>query len=93
MMQVRYPYWSAAFPSATTSSAYNLDVAVGARRSCFEGKETWLGGAYAAGDLWGCVGLWFSGRWHDPGAETYIAAVKDYLANRIWEDPGFATWT
>ena len=21
-------------------------------------------GTYAAGDVWGCVGLWFSGRWY-----------------------------
>ena len=50
----------------STSTAFNLDAALAARRSCFEGHETWLntverGREYAAGDLWGCVGMWFSG--------------------------------
>jgi hypothetical protein len=93
LMQVRVPYWGWAFNNnvgdSKTSTAYNVDAALAARRNCFEGNETWLGGTYAKGDLWGCVGLWFSGRWHDAPAETYIAAVKDYLAQRIWETPGF----
>ena len=57
--------------------------------NCFEGNETWLGGADAKCDLWGCVGLWFSGRWYDAGAQPYIAAVKDYLNQRIWETAAF----
>jgi hypothetical protein len=94
MMQVRYPYWSAAFPSATTSSAYNLDEALAARRRCFDGLETWMntverGHDYAAGDIWGCVGAWFSGRWYAGGADQYIAAVQDYDTTRIWTTPGF----
>ncbi len=97
IMQVRQPYWKWAFNNgvgdAKTSTAYNLDAALAARRNCFEGNETWLnsvGGAhYAAGDLWGCIGLWFSGRWHDQAADTYIAAVQSDLAQRVWESPGF----
>ena len=94
LMQVRYPYWRPAFPSATNSSAYNLDYSLAARRSCFEGYETWLntverGRKYAAGDLWGCVGLWFSGRWYVPGGVNYSTTVQKYLAQRIWETPAF----
>jgi hypothetical protein len=37
----------------------------------------------------GCVGRWFSGRWHTDAAEQYIARVKDYLARRVWETPDF----
>src|SRR5262249_31781393 len=93
LMQVRQPYWGWAFNNgvgdAQSSSAYNMDAGLAARRNCFEGNETWLGGSYGPGDLWGCVGLWFSGRWYDAGAATYIAAVKDWLAQRIWETPDF----
>jgi autotransporter family porin len=93
IMQVRQPYWGWAFNNgvgdAKTSTAYNLDAALAARRNCFEGNETWLGGTYAKGDLWGCVGLWFSGRWYDAGAQQYITAVKDYLNQRIWQTPDF----
>jgi len=98
MMQTRYPYMQAAFPMATNSTAYNLDEALAARRSCFEGNETWLntvdrGQNYAAGDIWGCVGMWFAGRWHTADANTYVAAVQDYLNRRIWETPDFRNWT
>jgi autotransporter family porin len=95
LLQVRYPYWQAAFPSAITSSAYNLDYALAARRNCFEGNETWLnqvpgGRAYAAGDLWGCMGLWFSGRWYTQDSVQYISDVQNYLAQRVWESADFA---
>ena len=99
LMQVREPYWGWAFNNgvgdARTSSAYNLDVALAARRNCFEGNDTWLntvdrGRDYAAGDVWGCVGLWFAGRWYTPPAVDYVAVVQDYLNQRIWESQGFA---
>jgi hypothetical protein len=94
VQQVRYPYWGWAFPHAITSTAHNLDAALAARRSCYEGNEVWLnqferGRDYVGGDLWGCVGLWFSGRWYTPAAESYIQEVKDYLAQRIWTRPEF----
>jgi hypothetical protein len=98
IMQVRYQYLTPAFPMATDSTAYNLDAALAARRSCFEGNEPWLnttdrGADYAAGDLWGCVGMWFAGRWHTTDADTYMTAVQDYLIRRIWTAPEFRTWT
>jgi autotransporter family porin len=72
----------------------NADLAYGIWRMCFEGYETWLntvdrGSQYRAGDAWGCVGRWFSGRWHTDAAEQYIGRVKDYLRQRIWEQADF----
>jgi hypothetical protein len=32
----------------------------------------------------------FSGRWHDAGAEGCLAAVKDYMARRVWRTRDFA---
>jgi hypothetical protein len=96
IMQVRKPYWGWAFNNgvgdAQSSTAYNVDAALAGRRNCFEGNETWLGGSYGPGDMWGCVGLWFSGRWHDAGAEQYISDVQAYVNQRIWEDPGFIAY-
>jgi hypothetical protein len=94
VQQVRYPYIGWAFPSATDSTAYNLDVAFAARRNCFEGNETWLntverGRDYAAGDIWGCVGMWFAGRWYTQPAIDYTTRVQGYYNSRIWETPGF----
>ncbi len=97
LMQVRTQYFRDSINNAIASSAYNLDVSLAVWRNCFEGRETWLndvdrGSQYAAGDMWGCVGRWFAGRWHTAPAEQYITAVKDYLNQRIWETPGFINY-
>jgi hypothetical protein len=94
MMQVRYPYNTTAFPAVEKSTAMNVDYAYGIWRDCYEGGMTWLntverGSQYAAGDAWGCMGVWFSGRWHNDGANGYITRVKDYKAQRIWKTPNF----
>ena len=96
MMQVRFSAHPTAFPSALTSTAFNLDYSLAVIRSCYEGRETWLnqferGRDYAAGDLWGCVGLWFSGRWYYNNAD-YLTAVQDYLNRRVWAQPDFLNW-
>lgn len=79
------------WPYAHTSTAFNVDYTLALRRACFDGKETWLGGNYAAGDEWGCIGRWFSGSWHDSGAEQYIAGVKQHLAGKDWGKYGSVT--
>ena len=94
IMQVRYPFFKTTITDAVVSTAYNLDLAYSVWRTCFEGEEQWLndvepGQPYAAGDLWGCVGRWFAGRWYNQPAKDYIAAVQDYVNGRIWETRGF----
>jgi hypothetical protein len=96
--QVRFRYHSAAFTNdnALRSSAYNLDYTYSVWRECFEGQVGWLnnverGGTYAAGDMWGCIGVWFSGRWLTPAATGYIAVLKDILQRRVWETAAFAS--
>jgi autotransporter family porin len=97
LLQVRYPYQLSAFATnndATVSSAYNIDYAYGLWRNCVEGGDPWLNQfhppkPYQAGDFWGCVGLWYSGRWFDSGAPYYINRVQSYLSERIWETPVF----
>jgi hypothetical protein len=77
------------WPYAYESTAFNLDYTLAVRRACFEGKETWLGNGYHAGDEWGCIGRWFSGGWYDAGAQNYISQVKKILADKVWLQPGF----
>jgi hypothetical protein len=98
ILQVRQPFVGWAFNGgvgdARSSTAYNVDASLAARRNCFEGNESWLntvdrGGTYAAGDIWGCVGMWFSGRWYTPDSVTYINAVKQYYDEEIWTTPSF----
>jgi autotransporter family porin len=94
--QVRFQYHkdAFAFDDALLSSSYNVDYTYARWRECFEGGLGWLntverGATYAAGDAWGCVGVWFSGRWHTPAAEGYINAVQAYLNQRVWTTPDF----
>jgi hypothetical protein len=77
------------WPYAYESTAFNLDYTLAIRRGCFEGKATWLGNGYRAGDMWGCIGRWYSGAWYDAGAQEYINQVKNHLANKDWLRPGF----
>jgi hypothetical protein len=94
ILQNRYPYESSSWPGIERSTAMNADTAYAIWRSCYDGYETWLNtvthvGTYHAGDVWGCVGRWFAGRWHTPPAQQYIAQVKRYLSERIWTTPDF----
>ena len=94
--QVRFTAHAGAFvnENAIRSSAYNLDYTYSVWRSCFEGQLTWLndverGATYGAGDLWGCTGVWFSGRWYTQPAREYIAAVQRILTERTWVTSSF----
>jgi hypothetical protein len=102
IMQVRYQYHNSGLAVGTYSpyysTAYNADYTYAVWRDCYEGNMTWLnnvdkGATYAAGDEWGCVGEWFSGRWYTPATLPYIDAVKNYLNQRIWETPNFLAAT
>ena len=89
IMQVKYYFYQSTWPAIVESTAYNADVAVSVWRACFEGYEKWLnniphGQEYAAGDMWGCIGRWYSGQWHTPRAERYISIVQRRLARHAW---------
>jgi autotransporter family porin len=89
ILQNRYPFEQASWPGIGDSTAMNADTAYAIWRSCYDGYEPWLntvprGQAYAWGDLWGCVGRWFAGRWHTAPAQQYVARVQQYLSERIW---------
>jgi hypothetical protein len=76
------------WPYAYQSTAFNVDYTLGVLRTCFEGNEDWLTNGYRAGDIWGCVGRWFSGDWYG-GSLDYIASVKGILTTKKWLQPGF----
>ena len=82
-------YEPGGWPAIARSTAMNADAAYATWRSCYDGYETWLNsmprdGQYHSGDVWGCVGRWFSGQWRNPPALGYIAQVKEYLREKIW---------
>ncbi len=82
------------FPHNRDSTAFATEYTASWLRGCYEGWVSWLSdwgnvsrGRYRAGDIWGCVGAWFSGDWHDDAAERYISTVKGFMARHIWLEP------
>jgi hypothetical protein len=86
IMQLRADYQPGTHPQSARSTAYNLDYALAMQRSCIEGVS-WLGAA-AKGDVWGCVGAFYSGDLRDASAESYIARVRSAMAARSWPSTG-----
>jgi hypothetical protein len=92
LMQMRRPY-HCCLPEMAHDAAFNVDYYGSMLRAYFDGRETWLNSAapaqpYRAGDLWGSVGVWYSGQWHVNDA-VYVAQVQDYIARQVWFQPSF----
>ncbi len=92
ILQIKYIYFKSTWPMGHDDTAFNAEYVYGTIRACYEGWTTYLYQRvpiagyphYHAGDLWGCLGRWYSGGWYDQGALQYIAAVKAHLANKEW---------
>ena len=79
------------FPFTRDSTAAAADYWGAYIRGCYEGWAYWLkgSGSYAAGDLWGCVGSWYSGDWHSSAANGYISRVQNEENNLTWLTASF----
>jgi hypothetical protein len=81
------------YPATRLSTAFNVDYYGAWLRSMYDGRQGWLntvprGERYRKGDLWGSVGVWYSGRWHKGSAE-YIRRVKRIIGKHVWRRSGF----
>ena len=100
IFQVRRPY-HCCLPFMRDSTAFNADYYGGIMRAYYNGEMDWLnnpdvrpdnGRTYRAGDLWGSIGAWVSGRWYTQQNADYVTAVKGHLKARTWAtDPWFPT--
>jgi hypothetical protein len=81
------------FPFNRNSTAFAVDYLGSQLRGCYEGWESWLDDSgtrsYGAGDLWGCVGVWYAGAWHSAAADGYAGRVQTELTTRRWLDPSW----
>lgn len=99
ILQIKYQYYKGAWPMARDDTAFNVDFVYGWLRNCYEGWTDYLYDktptpgypTYHAGDIWGCVGMWYSGSWYDSGAIAYIATVKKHYEKKDWLQPSFAS--
>lgn len=97
LLQLKYYYFQSTWPMSRDDTAFNVEYVLGVIRTCFEGWTTYLNertplpgySHYHAGDIWGCLGRWYSGGWYDQGAVTYIQKVKTALAQKPWLEAGF----
>lgn len=97
ILQVKYIYFQSAWPMVRTDTAFNAEFMYGIIRACYEGWTTYLSQRtplpgyppYHAGDIWGCLGRWFSGGWYDQGAVDYIQKVKTAMAHKAWLQADF----
>ncbi|HEY6408581.1 MAG TPA: hypothetical protein VIY29_14035 [Ktedonobacteraceae bacterium] len=97
ILQIKYIYNKGEWPMSRDDTAFSAEYMYGVIRACYEGWTTYLSNRtplpgyphYHAGDIWGCVGRWFSGGWYDQGAINYINVVKTQYANKIWLKSGF----
>lgn len=97
ILQIKWYYHQTTWPMSRDDTAFNVEYVYGVIRACYEGWVTYLAdfppvagyAPYHAGDIWGCLGMWYSGRWYDQGAIHYINIVKSDLAQRTWLQPGF----
>ena len=69
------------YPWIKRSTAYSLDLAVAQLRGCYDGMSTYLGNT--RGQLWGCIGSWYSGGW-DPSGGSYATSVQNHLSAKPW---------
>ena len=70
------------YPWSKNDTAFSLDYTLAWLRGCYEGWEYF--GKKARGDLWGCLGGWYSGSWRDSGALDYINRVQHNYNTKQW---------
>lgn len=93
LMQVRVPF-HCCLPYIRTSTAFNVDYYGAILRAYYDGEQRFLqqvehGRDYRAGDLWGSVGTWASGRWYLGTSQSYAQQVRQRVADRVWRTADF----
>ena len=97
ILQIKYTYFKTEWPMSQQDTAFSAEFVYGWLRNCYEGWADYLyqltpspGYArYHAGDIWGCLGFWFSGGWYTSGAINYINIIKQDYQQKPWLQPGF----
>lgn len=93
ILQIKYTYYPGTWPMSHYDTAFSAEFMYAEIRACFEGWDTYLQkttSQYRAGDLWGCIGRWYSGGWYDGGAVNYIYKVRSILSRKTWLQQNFA---
>jgi len=97
ILQIKYTYFQSEWPMSRNDTAFNAEFVYGWLRNCYEGWADYLYQLtpapgyprYHAGDIWGCLGFWFSGAWYTQDAINYINITRGHYTQQPWLQPGF----
>ncbi|WP_201368916.1 hypothetical protein [Ktedonobacter robiniae] len=90
LLQLTYQYWKSAWPMMRDDTAFGAEYVYGLIRTCYDGQASYTNvptagyPPYHAGDIWGCMGAWYSGQWYPANAFDYISSVKKHYTNKTW---------
>lgn len=91
LLQIKHLFHPGSYPHSRESTAFNVDYGLGLLRACYEGWVSYFPDDYAAGNLEGCIGHHFSGRWRDDDGVRYANRVLDVWRTEGWKSlPGVA---
>ncbi len=84
-------------PLRWQSTAFNLDYQAATIRLYYDNPEgarsSWGDRSYVPCERWNSLGGWYEPYpWGSGGQETYIASVRQHLADRDWTDASFVHW-
>jgi hypothetical protein len=82
ILQSKAYYRPGTYPATKVSTAFNLDASLAELRGCIDGLQ-WFG-PQSKGDVWGCVGVWFSGSYNKGGQSSYVDNVKQIYNEKPW---------
>jgi autotransporter family porin len=81
ILQIKASAHPGTWPWARDSTAYNVDYTLARRRGCYEGWS--YEGTRSRDDVWGCIGMWFSGS-YGSGYDAYVASVRHSYDTKPW---------
>jgi hypothetical protein len=81
ILQIKPSAHPGTWPWARDSTAYNVDYTLARRRACYEGWS--YEGSRTRDDLWGCIGMWYSGT-YGSGYSDYVARVRHWYGAKPW---------
>jgi hypothetical protein len=83
ILQSKAYYRPGTYPASKVSTAFNLDYSLAEFRGCLDGLQ-WFG-PQSKGDVWGCVGVWFTGSYsRGGGGSGYVQSVKQIYDQKPW---------
>jgi hypothetical protein len=83
LLQSKWYFRPGSYPGTRVSTAFSLDYSIAELRGCIDGLQ-WFG-PQSTGNVWGCVGVWFTGSWGN-GYDNYVAQVKAIYDAKPWRN-------